>query len=951
MDWYDHQRIEKKWQERWESEASFRADDFSLKEKAYVLVEFPYPSGDGLHVGHVRSYTAFDVIARKKRMEGKNVLYPMGWDAFGLPTENFAIRTGVHPRTATDQNIATFRRQMKALGLSFDWSREFDTTDPAYYRWTQWIFLQLFGRGLAYQATIPINWCPKDKIGLANEEVVAGRCERCGATVARKMQKQWLLRITAYADRLLKDLETVEYLDKIKTQQVNWIGRSEGAEVVFPVEQSEAAIPVFTTRPDTLYGATYLVLAPEHPLVSAITSAEQAQAVRDYQKGVQKKSDLERTDLSKEKTGVFTGAYAINPVNDEKIPIWIADYVLATYGTGAIMAVPAHDERDWEFAKTFHLPIRQVIAPHVVDTVNPPRPGKNNTERVMLHAIVKHPSKEEFLSLRWKEQPWRTFITGGVEDGEDVIDAGRREIQEETGFQNLRFIGKLPFVINAEFYAAHKDVNRSVHANILLFQLEDLTRLEVSPEEASRHEAEWTPMSEMKNLSPVSELPFILDWFAHGDHAYVGEGRLINSGGLSGSESHKAISVMTTQLEERGQGKAAVQYKLRDWVFSRQHYWGEPIPVIHCPEHGAVPVPEDQLPVELPHVEKYQPTDTGESPLAAMTDWVTTTCPSCGKPAKRETDTMPNWAGSSWYFLRYCDPHNDTVFADRKKLEYWLPVDLYNGGMEHTVLHLLYSRFWYKVLSDLGLVPGAEPYRHRHSHGLVLAEDGRKMSKSWGNVIKPDDLIREYGADSLRLYELFMGPFEEPIPWSTRGIIGVHRFLQGVHDLFDTSKKHVGDMAASEADLDRLRHHTIKRVTEDLEQFHFNTAVSALMEFSNALKKIPRDAKTDLAKKTLLTLLFPMAPHLASELWEQVFGGDISAEIWPTFDAAKLRTDTVELIIQVNGRVRAKLTVPTGIDKAEAERLALADENVQRFLNGKPKKTVFVPNKLVNLVA
>lgn len=946
------------------------AEDFSKKPKRYILIEFPYPSGDGLHVGHVRSYAALDAVARMWRLRGANVLYPIGWDAFGLPTENYAIKTGRHPSDITKENVATFKRQMQSLGLSLDWSREVNTSDPAYYRWTQWIFLQFFKKGLAYQATIPINWCPKDKIGLANEEVVNGKCERCGTEVTRRMQKQWLLKITAYAERLLQDLATVDYLPQIKTQQANWIGKSEGAEVKFAVDNEpwtmnkedprspsgvEEIITVFTTRPDTLFGATYLVLAPEHPLISQLTTDAQRDAVQKYVSEAARKSDLERTELQKEKTGVFTGSYAINPVNDERVPIWVADYVLASYGTGAIMAVPAHDDRDFAFARKYRLPIRQVIAPHVIDLQHPPRKDKENTARVVVHAMVQHPKEKTFLALHWKQFGWRTFITGGPEGDEDLIDAAKREVHEETGYKHLTFVGKLPYVINAEFYAAHKDVNRSVQANFLLFTLDDLEKDKVAHEEQDRHEGVWTPMKDLGTLSPVTELAYVLDWFAHGDHAFTGEGVLMNSGTFSGLPSEEVRDTITALLQKNGAGKAAVTYKLRDWVFSRQHYWGEPIPIIHCPEHGAVPVPEDQLPVELPHVEKYHPTDTGESPLASIPGWVNTSCPTCAKPAKRETDTMPNWAGSSWYYLRYCDPHNDKAFAQLEKLRYWLPVDLYNGGMEHTTLHLLYSRFWHKFLFDLGLVPRAEPYQRRHSHGIVLAEDGRKMSKSFGNVINPDPLIEKYGADSVRMYEMFMGPFEDMIPWSTQGLIGVHRFLKRVNRFFP------GMPAAQDGkptevegkELERIRHQTIKKVTEDLERLKFNTAVSALMEYVNELERartVDDSTVFERARETLLVLLFPFAPFLSADLWKTWKSTDIEAQPWPTYDPSKLKAETFELVIQVNGKVRARISAPSGSSAAEAEALALSRENVQKYLAGAKPKAVFVPDRLINFV-
>lgn len=863
MDWYDHQEIEKKWQEYW-SKHPFVADDFSDKEKFYLLFEFPYPSGDGLHVGHLRSYTALDVVARKLRMQGKNVLFPIGWDAYGLPTENYALKTGIHPRVATDQNIATFRKQMHSIGLSLDWSREFDTTDPKYYKWTQWIFLQLFKNKLAHQATIPINWCPKDKTGLANEEVVQGKCERCGTDVIRKEQKQWLLKITAYADRLIDDLKLVDFPKRVKTQQDNWIGRSEGAEIQFQITNSELQnadskregadpyprrkqefIKVFTTRPDTIFGATYMVLAPEHPLVEKYKLSRKAgsrsagqitnyEEVEKYIEGSRKKSDLDRTDLAKEKTGVeLKGLKAINPANGENIPMWIADYVLPHYGTGAIMAVPAHDERDWEFAKKFGLKVRRVIVPAV--------------------------------QIQTVEQSGSRVVTRLVTGATSLID--------DPNFGEDNFV-----------------------------------------------------------------LP------------YVGEGSLINSGKMNGTHSTEAISKVTAWLEEKGVGKKSVTYKLRDWIFSRQHYWGEPIPIIHCPVHGAVAVPEKDLPVELPYVKKYEPTDTGESPLANIPDFVNVKCPACGKPAKRETDTMPNWAGSSWYYLRYCDPHNDKKFADKKKLDYWLSVDLYNGGMEHTTLHLLYSRFWHKFLFDQGLVPEPEPYKKRVSHGMILGEDGRKMSKSFGNVANPDDLTREYGADSLRVYEMFMGPYEDMIPWSTRGIIGVHRFLQSAWDLFENAPQEKSKK--DPAGIEQVVHATIASVTKDIDTMRFNTAVSLLMILVNTLKAAPYASaeQEKWAKQSLLQLLYPFAPHLASELWEKKFGGNIADEPWPVADESKRKKSSFTLVVQVNGKVRAKLSVPSDIDETEATKAALAEPNVRKYVWGEPKKVVFVPGRLVNIL-
>jgi len=798
---YKPQEIEPKWQRYWEENKLYLAEDFSKKPKKYILIEFPYPSGEGLHVGHVRSYSALDAVARKKRMEGYNVLYPIGWDAFGLPTENHAIKTGIHPQVATEKNIANFKRQLKSLGLSFDWSREIDTTDPKYYKWTQWIFLKLFEKGLAYQAEIPINWCPQCKIGLANEEVVGGACERCGATVGKKVLKQWMLKITTYADRLIEDLDKVDYLEKIKAQQIEWIGKSYGTTVKFQVLNSEFQIEVFTTRADTLFGVTAVVLAPEHPLVEKLITKENKEKVKKYIEEAKKKSDFEREKLEKEKTGVFTGSYCLNPVNKEKIPIWVGDYVIATYGGGAVMMVPAHDYRDYDFAKKYGLEIREVIS-------------------------------------------------GG-------------------------------------------DISKD---------------------------------------------------------AYVDYGTLINSGQFTGLESKEAIKKITEWLEKNNLGRKTIQYKLRDWVFSRQHYWGEPIPIIHCKSCGAVPVPEKDLPVELPYVEKYQPTGTGESPLSAISNWVNTKCPKCGGAAKRETDTMPNWAGSNWYYMRYCDSQNDREMADSRKLKYWLPVDWYNGGMEHTTLHLLYSRFIYKFLFDIGVAPTLEPYQKRTSHGIVLAEDGRKMSKSFGNVVNPDDVVKKYGADTLRVYEMFMGPFDQAISWSTQGVKGVFRFLEKVWRLvleFSENKKDKIDGPIILKALHKLN----KKIDEELEVMKFNTIIAAFMEFINLAQKHKEEVGKEVIEKFLI-LLSPFAPHLTEELWQRLGRkSSITLEKWPEPNPEFLKEETIALIIQVNGKVRDKIKVKSDISEKEAKELAISQEKIKNWIGDKEiKKVVFIPGKLINIV-
>jgi len=796
---YNSKKIESKWQKKWQEQDLYKAVDFDKKPKKYIMVEFPYSSGDGLHIGHVRSYSALDALARKKRMEGFNVLYPMGWDAFGLPTENYAIKTGIHPAKVTQDNIKIFKRQMKSLGLSFDWSREVNTSDPNYYKWSQWIFLQFFKKRLAYQAEMPINWCPSCKIGLANEEVIGGKCERCGAPTEKKTIKQWMLKITKYADRLIEDLDKVNYVEKIKTQQINWIGRSYGTEIDFKVADSLEKIAVFTTRADTVFGITAMILAPEHSLVKELTLDENKKAVEKYILESKNKSEFERTQLEKEKTGVFTGSYCINPVNNEKIPIWVSDYVVATYGGGAVMIVPAHDKRDYQFAKKYKVKIKEVIS-------------------------------------------------GG-------------------------------------------DISKE---------------------------------------------------------AYVDYGKLINSKKFNGLSSEEAIKKITDWLNKKKFGKKTVQYKLRDWIFSRQHYWGEPIPIIHCRKCGAVPVNEKDLPVKLPYVKKYEPSGTGESPLAKIKDWVEVKCPKCKGPAKRETDTMPNWAGSSWYFLRYIDPKNNKKFADFKKLKYWLPVDLYNGGMEHTTLHLLYSRFWHKFLYDLKLVPTAEPYQRRYSHGVVLSEDSRKMSKSFDNVINPDDVIKEYGADALRVYEMFMGPFDQTINWSAKGLQGCFRFLNKVWQIFNNKEK-IGSITSKE--LTNKLHQVIKKVSDDLEDMKFNTAIAMMMEFTNKWQ----EEKMILSKKNaqmFLKLLSPFAPHITEELWEKLGNKrSIFLEKWPEYDKKLIQEKTLQLIIQINGKVRDKIEVEMNISEAEAKKITLSQDKVKKWLNNKkPKKIIYIPNRLINLV-
>ena len=801
MESYNFKAIEKKWQDKWEETGAFHAETNSKKPKYYTMIEFPYPSGAGLHVGHPRSYTALDIIARKRRMEGYNVLYPIGWDAFGLPTENFAIKNKVHPKIVTAKNIANFTRQLKMLGFSFDWSREINTTDPSYYKWTQWIFLQLFKHGLAYKQEMPINWCTGCKVGLSNEEVVNGVCERCGSEVVQKRKSQWMLKITEYAQRLIDDLDDVNYLEKIKTQQKNWIGRSEGAEVKFKLSTGDEMI-VYTTRADTLFGATYTVMSPEHPLIEkmkdSITNYDEVLA---YKTEAAKKSEFERTELAKEKTGVkLEGIYAVNPANGAKLPVFISDYVLVTYGTGAIMAVPAHDSRDWDFAKKFNLPIIEVVS-------------------------------------------------------------GGKNVQEE----------------------AYTDVYK---------------------------------------------------------------GNMVNSEFLNGLPVKEAIPTMIEWLEKQGLGKRKVNFKLRDWVFSRQRYWGEPIPLVHCDKCGWVPIPESELPLELPEIETFEPGENSESPLAKAYDWIETTCPCCGGKAQRETDTMPQWAGSSWYFLRYMDPHNDEALASKEALEYWSPVDWYNGGMEHTTLHLLYSRFWHKFLYDIGVVPTKEPYMKRTSHGMILGENNEKMSKSRGNVVNPDEVVEEFGADAFRTYEMFIGAFDQSTPWSQQGLKGCYKFLERVWNL----QSIVNDEEGYSADLEKNINKAIKKVGEDFERMKFNTAIATMMSLVNDFSK--KGSVTKGEYKTLITLLNPVAPHMTEELWLTYGNGELlSLQPWPKYDEGKTVDDEIEIVVQINGKIKDKLMIPAGLDKDGTQEAAMNTEKIKGLIEGKNVvKVIAVPGKLVNIV-
>jgi leucyl-tRNA synthetase len=963
MQLYDPSKIEPKWQKKWESSKLYRARENSKKKKFFGLIEFPYPSGDGLHVGHIRSNTAMDIIGRKRRMEGCEVLYPIGWDAFGLPTENYAIKTGIQPSVVTKKNTDIFRRQLKALGFSFDWSREINTTDPKYYRWTQWLFLQFLKKGLAYKKKMAINWCPKDLIGLANEEVIDGKCERCGTPVEKKEKEQWMLAITKYADRLDKDLDTVDYLERIKTQQRNWIGRSEGAEIDFnlifkknPADNEHrgpdgkpAHISVFTTRPDTIFGATYLVLSPEHLWVTLATDdshdvLENKGDVRAYVEQVKRKTEIERTADDREKTGVeLRGVKAINPATGQEIPMFIADYVLAHYGTGAIMAVPAHDERDGQFAEKYNLPVKEVVIPHIIDHANSPRADKKTVERNAVQAIIRNPRDGKILCLAWKTQPWTTFVVGGIEGNEDPVEAARREVKEETGYKNLKLVSILGGKVKSEFFASHKDENRIAYFTAIHFELENDDRDPVSDDEQAKHEVVWKDLKDIRaDTMRVGELDLWLERLAGKGHTYTGDGVLIDSGRFGSRPSQE----VKKEITEFVGGRMVATYKLRDWIFSRQRYWGEPIPVIHCDRCGIVPVPEKDLPVKLPAVKNYKPTETGESPLATISKWVNTKCPQCKGKATRETDTMPNWAGSSWYYLRYTDPKNSKAFAAPDKLKYWTPVDWYNGGMEHTTLHLLYSRFWHKFLYDEGLVPTIEPYAKRTSHGLILAEGGEKMSKSRGNVINPDGIIKTFGADALRVYEMFMGPFDQPIAWDTNGIVGTRRFIEKVWRLHEKVDKE----SSVQDDITKSIHKAIKKVSDDIEAMAFNTAVSTLMITVNEMEKVPSVSREQYG--TLLKLLAPFAPHVAEELWSKLGNRQsIHLEAWPEFDP-KLVIDTeATIVLQIGGKTRGSFKAPANTAKEDLENAARNLPEAVRWLAGrKVIKVVVVPGRLVNFV-
>ena len=1144
---YDPKKIEPKWQKYWATQKTFAVKEDKKKEKFYGLIEFPYPSGEGLHVGHPRPFTAMDVISRKKRMEGKNVLFPIGFDAFGLPTENFAIKTGKPPAEVTKKNIANFTRQLKMLGFSFDWSRQVDTTDPNYYKWTQWLFLQFYKHGLAYKKNQPINWCPKDKIGLANEEVVNGCCERCGTAVEKRNKEQWMLAITKYADKLLEGLKDVNYIERARVQQENWIGKSEGAEVVFPLHMipgqpdNKHSVTVFTTRPDTIFGVTFLAISVELAQSWVDIGWQASEDVKKYITETVKDRAAATTREEQEKTGVNAGIVAINPVSKEQVPVWITNYVMGGVGTGAIMGVPAHDERDFDFATKFGLPIKQVVAQKITVTgAAAPRQGKELTNRTVVTGIIYNQKNDSFLLLRRSDKEV-SFVGGTIEAGESSVEALHREIIEETGYTNFE-IKKAAFPnFFGSGYKLRTDKNCLDFEHFYIVELNNEDRQEISKEELAKQEPFWVLRTQVADTITLTTHQYMWDVYSKNKICFSENGTAINSDFLNGLQTFEAKEKMIAWLEEHKIGKRQVNYKLRDWVFSRQRYWGEPIPLVYCENcknqkqkalliHGFeasadsnwlpwlkaglekqgfevfvptlpnsnhpdlsqwlatlqpyfnklgecdvvvghslgskaalhlleaskkkighvylvasaiglleerdwgkferewkgsdvkalrkfwdkpvnwkavdkavlnknlilsdddpyikkethknlppgwfyqlwsgfghfqqkqvpkllqmileskntgwIPLPESELPLKLPKVEKYQPTDTGESPLAAITKWVNTKCPNCGKPAKRETDTMPNWAGSSWYFLRYADPENAKQFASMEKLKYWMSVDWYNGGMEHTVLHLLYSRFWNQFLYDIGTVPTSEPYKKRTSHGMILAKGGEKMSKSRGNVVNPDEMVDQFGADALRTYIMFMGPFDQAVEWDTNGLVGVRRFLEKVWGLQDKINK----KASVDKKVQTLLHQTIKKVTEDIEGMRFNTAISKMMELVNEMSRVEQISAADYS--LFVKLLSPFAPHICEEIWSMLgHKKSISFEQWPQYDEKLTVESEITLAVQVNGKLRDTLTVAADISEEDAKKVVLASEKIQKWLEGgEPKKIIYVKGKLISIV-
>jgi len=935
-------KIEKKWQTYWDKHECFKASDDYKKEKRFNLVEFPYPSGVGMHLGHIKAYLGLEIKSRMQRLQGYNVLFPMGFDAFGLPAENYAMQVGRHPREITDENIEIFTNQLKRVGLSFDFSRVIDTTDPEYYKWTQWIFLKLYEYGLVFKDRTYVNYCPICKVVLSNEDSQGGKCDRCDSDVIQKEKDVWFLRITKYADKLLEGLDKVDYPANVRASQENWIGKSTGAYVDFKIKENNEILKVYTTRPDTLFGVTFMVIAPEHPLIDQYASSiKNMKEIKSYRKECQKKTEFERTQLVKDKTGVkIDGFTAINPVNNESIPVYISDYVMMSYGTGAIMAVPAHDDRDYEFATKFNIPVTQVIAPSYD---NGYKEGAKNTKRTIVYVVIRD-KEDKYLVLDWKKEGWRSFVCGGVEEGETIEEAALREAYEESGYKNIVIDSVNDFYFTDKFYASHKDVNREVKGHIAYAHLKNDEKIELAEAEEKLHTPVWIKKSEVLNFlnKPVKEC---IEWFYEGQKPWTGNGTHINSDFLDGLNKQEAIDKMLDFLTEKGIGEQGVQYKMKDWAFNRQRYWGEPIPIVYCEECGQVPVPYNELPLVLPKLDEFIPGEDGESPLSRVTDWVNCSCPKCGQPAKRETDTMPQWAGSSWYYLRYCDPHNKEELCSKENMDYWMNVDVYNGGAEHITRHMIYSRFWHHFLYDIGVVNTEEPYQKRTTQGLILGSDGSKMSKSKGNTIDPLDVIEEYSADILRSYVLFMGDYADESPWSEQGVKGISRFLDRVERLNEMLID--GDIYRKSLETDI--HKTIKKVTDDIENMKYNTAIAEMMKLVNRFYHENSINKKEFA--TLLVLLYPFAPHLSEELNEMLGNDSITTLKWPTYDESKLIETEVTISISINGKMRATITVKKDLEQEKLIELAKQQENIIKYIEGKEiKKVIVVPNKVVNII-
>jgi leucyl-tRNA synthetase len=960
---YNPVEIEKKWQEVWEKNQTYKVD-FSdhTKPKYYGFSMLPGITGAGIHTGHGRTFQFSDIKVRAKRQQGYNAYNPIGWDAFGLPVENYAIKIGKKPRDAYEEAKVNFKRQLKRLGYSYDWSKEISTAEPEYYRWTQWIFNKLFEHGLAYQKQSPQWWCETDQTVLANEQVVDGKCWRCGNLVVKKDLKQWFFKITDYADEILEATDDLNWTEMVKTMQKNWIGKSEGSEVEFKLSGHNDIMTVFTTRADTLFGATFVVLAPEHELIQKIVTDETRKKVEEYVQQAARKSEIERMNETREKTGVFTGGYAINPVNGEKVPIWVADYVLSGYGTGAIMAVPAHDERDFEFATKFNIPIIQVIMPCEIDPTNPPRDGFDEVVRETVIVHLKDKSTNKFALLDWHNslEGITTAIMGGIEDGQTAEEAAEMEIFEEAALKDVKIVKKLRWITAAQYCASHKSQNRKAISHVLLAEIDNLNNQgQIDEKEQNLHTLVWVDEADVANrLTPVHQK---LVWGQlNNETALPGEGILMNSGRFDGMESSQAREEIVAWLEQQGVGRMKTTYKMRDWLISRQRYWGAPIPIIHCPDCGAVPVPDDQLPVILPEVDDFKPKGGATSALADATDWVNTTCPKCDKPAKRETDTMDGYACSSWYFLRYLDPFNDQQAWDPKVEDHWGPVDFYNGA-DHAVAHLLYARFWQRFFYKLGLVSHPEPFKRMMYNAYILAPDGTKMSKSRGNTIDPLEIMDSgYGADSLRVYEMFIAPYDLEAPWDTRGVPGAYRFLNRVWTLtqeYMESDEKILEKS-DEQEILVIAHKTIKKVTADIEDEKFNTAVSAMMEAVNGYYKLKekglvgKSQTWTFALESLLQLLAPFAPHITEELWQELGHNDtIHIDHWPKWDDKYLQTDVMTIIVQVNGKLRAKLEVQKNLSEDEIKKIALENDNVRSFVGDKkPTKVIYIPGRLVSIV-